>query len=361
MRRILIVEPYYGGSHKHFLDGLQKFVAAEYTMLTLPARKWKMRMQLAAPWFVSKIMELPPEKREFHSVLCSTFVDVAVLRALLGRLKGWSSGTKYLTYFHENQFAYPRRPKDNSFHQFTAINFNTALASDKIAFNSNFNYHSFFSSCSQYVKSAADMKLAFTVEAMQEKSEILYPGIDFTEIDKTPRTSSSPVPAIVWNHRWEHDKNPDEFFSVLQAIEDEGLDFRLIILGQSFCSIPDCFTNAQLQFKDKIVHYGFVSSYSDYISLLREGDIVVSTSLHEFYGIAVIEALRAGCLPLLPERLSYPELFENRFLYGDGTLLESLREAVVTRLRPDSKEVERLTERFSWETLVPGYEEWLLD
>ncbi len=359
MKRVLILEPYYGGSHKHFLDGLQEVVCAEYTMLTLPARKWKMRMQLSAPWFASKIKELSFDRRSFDTVLCSTFVDVAMLRALLCRVEGWNGAARFLTYFHENQFGYPRRPGDNSFHQFTAINFNTALASDRIAFNSHFNFDSFFTSCEKYVKSATDMKLSWTVDAIKDKSEVLYPGINFTEIDKTLQLPPNPVPVIVWNHRWEHDKNPDIFFNALRELEDGGLDFRLILLGQSFSFIPDCFKDAQVRYKDKILHCGFAASYSDYVSLLKRGDIVVSTSLHEFFGIAIIEALRAGCLPVLPARLSYPELFENKFLYDEGKLVESLKDAISSRPCPDPVEVKRLTDKFSWNTLAGRYKKWL--
>lgn len=359
MKDILILEPYYGGSHKHFLDGLQEVVSAEFTLLTLPARKWKMRMQLSAPWFASKIEELSFDRRSFDTVLCSTFVDVAMLRALLCRVEGWNGTARFLTYFHENQFGYPRRPGDNSFHQFTAINFNTALASDRIAFNSHFNFDSFFTSCEKYVKAAADMKLSWTIDAIKDKSEVLYPGIDFTEIDKTLRLPPNPVPVIVWNHRWEHDKNPDIFFNALRELEYDGLDFRLILLGQSFSFIPDCFKDAQVRYKDKILHCGFAASYSDYVSLLKRGDIVVSTSLHEFFGISIIEALRAGCLPVLPARLSYPELFENKFLYDEGKLVESLKDAISSCPCPDPMEVKRLTDKFSWNTLAGRYENWL--
>ncbi len=53
--------------------------------------------------------------------------------------------------------------------------------------------------------------------------------------------------------------------------------------------------------------------------------IVVSTAWHEFFGISVIEAVRAGCRALLPRRLSYPELFPKEFLYDEGDFTSRLR------------------------------------
>lgn len=361
MRRVLILEPYYGGSHKHFLDGLQENIAAEYTLLALPARKWKMRMQLSAPWFLAKIEEMLPENRWFDTVLCSTFVDVGMLRALFSRVEGWNWNTRYLTYFHENQFAYPRRAGDNYFYQFTAINFNSALASDRLAFNSHFNRESFLKNCRKYVKSAVDMDLSWTVDTLHEKSDVLYPGLDFTAIDNLGSRPNNSVPVIVWNHRWEHDKNPEEFFNGLAELEDDGLDFKLILLGQSFLSRPECFEKGQTRFQKKIVHCGFAASYSEYVSLLQQGDIVVSTSLHEFYGIAVIEALRTGCVPVLPDRLSYPELFENKFLYSAGDFVKCLGNALHNRTRIDTLEAKNLTDKFSWKNLKGTYKEWLLN
>jgi len=248
---------------------------------------------------------------------------------------------------------------DKFFYQFTSINFNSALSSDGIAFNSHFNCDNFLNNCTKYVKSAADMELSWTIDALREKSCVLYPGIDFNEIDNLGEKPENSVPTIVWNHRWEHDKNPEEFFNGLAELENDGIDFRLILLGQSFLSCPKCFEEAQVRFQKKIVHSGFAASYAEYVSLLHQGDIVVSTSLHEFYGIAVIEALRAGCVPLLPARLSYPELFENKFLYSKGKFVQCLRDAVLSRIRPDPLEVRRLTDKFSWKTLTGRYKKWL--
>ena len=53
---------------------------------------------------------------------------------------------------------------------------------------------------------------------------------------------------------------------------------------------------------------GYVESKEEYLQWLEKADWVLSTATHEFFGIAVVEALFAGCLPWLPERLSYREL-----------------------------------------------------
>jgi hypothetical protein len=51
--------------------------------------------------------------------------------------------------------------------------------------------------------------------------------------------------------------------------------------------------------------------------------VAVSTATHEYYGIAALEALAAGCRPLLPDRLAYPELLADRAdAYGDRRDLE---------------------------------------
>jgi glycosyltransferase involved in cell wall biosynthesis len=51
-----------------------------------------------------------------------------------------------------------------------------------------------------------------------------------------------------------------------------------------------------------------VEDAAAYRQLLNESHVVLSTALHEFQGLAVLEAAACGCLPLVPDRLSYPEL-----------------------------------------------------
>ncbi|MCB0969722.1 MAG: glycosyltransferase, partial [Ilumatobacter sp.] len=86
---------------------------------------------------------------------------------------------------------------------------------------------------------------------------------------------------------------------------------------------------------DRVVHAGWAET-DEYPRLLRSADVVVSTAHHEFYGIAVVEAIGAGAFPILPNRLVYPERippeWHTRCLYDDDAgLLERLRWALANR------------------------------
>ena len=354
--KILVLEPYYGGSHKTFLDALQVHVPLNFILLTLPARNWKWRMRLAAPYFAGKTAALSSEIK-FDAIFCSSFVDVATLRSLL---PASVNRLPFYTYFHENQFVYPVRKEDKRDFHFGLTNLTTVLASDKIAFNSIYNMRTFLDGVQQILKICPDMKLGGVIEKIRDKSSVYYPGIDFENIDRASRDQGRDhtAPVIVWNHRWEHDKNPQLFFKTLIRLDREHFDFQLIILGQSFRVKPAIFAEALEKLHHRIIHFGFVESRAEYARQLHSGDIVLSTARHEFYGMAVIEAVRAGCYPLLPARLSYPELFPAEFLYEEGELLNRLKVVLQEQKRLNSIRAKILTERFSWTHLKKEYFEW---
>jgi glycosyltransferase involved in cell wall biosynthesis len=363
MRRILILEPYYGGSHKLFLNGLQKTVEAEYVLLTLPARKWKMRMQLSALWFIQEIKKIPEEKRIFDTVLCSTFVDVAVLRSLLIQVSGWNGGARVVTYYHENQFVYPGQTADPTIRQFTAINFSTALASDFCAFNSSYNLESFLSAITSSLKKATDMELSGCVDEIRKKSMVLYPGMDYSCIDKVALTNQKKKtdgpPVIVWNHRWEHDKGPELFFDALYFLQKKGVDFRLVVMGESFVNRPGCFEEATVRLEKEIIHFGYAKNLEEYVGFLHQGDVIISTAKHEFFGISVLEGIRAGCYPLLPADLSYPELYDKQYLYAPGKLGKRLLAFIKDPIRIEQETAQKITSVFDWAECESNYENFL--
>jgi glycosyltransferase involved in cell wall biosynthesis len=350
--KVLVLEPYYGGSHKSFLSGLDR-LPFEFEYMTLPARKWKWRMRLAGPFYAGKLAE---SGRLFNRILCSSFVDVAAFRGLA---PAWVRDVPLLTYFHENQFAYPVQINDERDFHFALTNMTTALASDRISFNSNYNLESFLEGVDRTLRLSHDLQLENPGKIIRSKSGILPPGIDFSFIDKIEIQEQSDIPVILWNHRWEHDKNPELFFESLFRIDRAGIDFRLVVLGESFKNSPPIFSEARKRLSSRILHFGYVTSRNEYARWLRRCSLVVSTAWHEFFGISVIEAVRAGCRPLVPNRLSYPELFAKKFLYDEKDFVTRLKEEILRNKKLSPDQGTKLTERFSWDTLAPLFESWI--
>ena len=354
---ILVLEPYYGGSHKAFLSGLIQHLPYTFDLLTLPAHSWKWRMRLAAPHFAGVLAGDPRYKdKTFDRILCSSLVDVAALRGLLPR---HLRGIPILTYFHENQFAYPMQVSEARDVHFGLTNLTTALASDSLAFNSQYNLDSFLAGCKELLAKMPDMSLSGYEAAIRAKATILHPGLDFRGIDSCSeeRQTGSP-PVLVWNHRWEHDKNPEMFFGTLYGLADQGGPFGLIVLGESFRNQPPAFAQAREKLAERIVHFGYAEDRQEYCRLLCQGDVVVSTANHEFYGMAMLEAVRAGCRPLVPDRLSYRELFAPAFRYEDGDFARKLMAAMEAG-RLGQHEAHTPTNRFSWSELTSSYQQWL--
>jgi len=354
--RFLLLEPYYGGSHRAFIQGMQRNLTITFTVLSMPAHKWKMRMQLAAPWFAEETGALIRSGERFDGILCSTFLDSALLKALLCKQ---NIHLPLLIYFHENQFAYPNRLEDPAGYQFSALNFTSALAADRLAFNSRYNFDTFIRGMEKYLKKSADIQVTHLAGEVAAKSEVLYPGIDFSAIDRQKEDSRSEIPVIVWNHRWEHDKDPATFFKAMGELAQQEIDFRLVILGQSFVKKPVVFERAMERLNKNIIHIGYVKSRTEYARLLRRGNIVVSTARQEFFGMSVLEGVRAGCLPVVPDRLAYQEIFPGEYRYRSGELVSMLKKRLARSGPMAHDDIVALTEKFSWPNRVGAFESWL--
>ena len=359
MKKILIVEPYMGGSHQHFIEGLSENVDASFTFITLPARSWKSRMQLSAVWCFEELKKLDADSRQFDIVFCSTFVDLSVLRSLLIRESWWNSRTLFYVYFHENQIAYPLSSKTNDNRQFALINFNSALSADRIAFNSLYNQNSFLDGCKNYLRKFSEINGDEVMGLISEKSTVLYPGMSFALIDRLRQERTVHSPVIVWNHRWEHDKGVQRFLETLNALLGQGLEFQVILLGQMHPDFMPYIGQIRKILAQRLIHLGFASSYQTYASLLSRSDIVVSSAEHEFFGISVMEAIRAGCVPVLPDKLPYRELYPEKFRYQEGRFGEMLTRRITERKRLSISEANELTDRFSWKSQKFRYRNWL--
>ena len=212
------------------------------------------------------------------------------------------------------------------------------------------------------LKHFPDYNELWTVKALRSKARVLPLGLDLASFDEyCPQQPNAGRPLILWNHRWEYDKDPETFFRAIYALAGQGLDFGLILVGESFRNQPDEFLEARRRLPDRIVHFGYAEDAATYARLLWQADIVVSTAAHDFFGAAIVEACYCRCYPLLPARLSYPELIprphHGACLYeGFDDLVSRLGDALRHPHRIRSFSLQREMALFDWRHMAPRYD-----
>ncbi len=366
--KILILEPYFTGSHAAWAEGLARFSRHEVEVLSLPGQFWKWRMHGAAVTLARKFCE---KNRDPDLILATDMLDLATFLALT---RDKTADVPVALYFHENQLTYPWSPDDRDVlykrdKHYGFINYTSALAADAVFFNSAFHMQSFLKELPLLLKHFPDFQELKNVDRIGAKSRVLPLGFDFERFElcrpeelASAASEQARVPLILWNHRWEYDKNPGEFFKALDVLGEKDLAFEVALLGENFSQYPDVFETAKKNLGGRLAQLGFAASFPDYAHWLFRADILPVTSYHEFFGMSVVEAVYCGCYPLLPLRLSYPEIFPLsafRFNY-----YENFDELVIllTRAVENIEHIRRLkfrshAEKYSWQNIVQRYDQ----
>ncbi len=250
---ILFLEPFFGGSHKDFALGF-KFKAScnhEVTLMTLPDRFWKWRMRGAAVYFANQISNIS----DYDLIMATDMLDLTDFIALAGK-----KCPPVWLYFHENQLDYPLAPGEKRDFHLGFTNIISALAADKVFFNSTYHLNTFITHAENLISKMPDYPPDWVMEQIKHKC------------------------------------------------------------------------------------------------------CVVSCANQENFGISVVEAVRYGCIPLLPKRLSYPEIIPEKYhstlLYNTDSELETRLEELVSHYASYAWVQPGLSEhmaRYAWQNIITSY------
>lgn len=356
--RLLFLDPYLTASHRALMDGLLAHVPGRWTALTLPGRHFRWRMRGAASYLACAAADVLREP--FDGLVCTSMLNLAELRGLAPEL----ARVPALAYFHENQLAYPapgaadaRQQERDLFLAFS--NLSTAQAAKLVVFNSDYHRRQFLGATGQLIARLPDARPDGLAEAIAAKSLVLPPPLETGPAVGLAREPREGPLRIVWNHRWEHDKDPEGFFRALAELAEQGLAFEVAVLGVAGARRPEVFGLAGALLGPRLVHLGPVAERREYWRWLFWADLAVSTARQEYFGLAVAEALWAGCQPLLPRALVYPELYPARFLYEPGALTAALRPLAERPGLARGEDTRPLAQGHTWEALGPVWEEAL--
>jgi glycosyltransferase involved in cell wall biosynthesis len=357
-RRILWLDPFHGGSHAAVTQGYAQRSRHAVQVLALnQAGGWRWRMRGGAVTLARMALDLPMTP---DLIVASDMLDLATFRALTARR---FAHVPTAIYFHENQLTYPLPPGRQRDLTWAWINYTAALCADHVLFNSPFHQQSLLAALPGLLGRYHDHHELDTISQIAAKSQVLAPGVDLTTLQiASPAPAPPGPPILLWNARWEYDKQPERFFAALEQLAAQGIAFRLIIAGEHIDPNAPDFAAARERWAAQIVHWGYVPSRAAYASLLHQADIVVSTALQEFFGIAIVEALACGCIPVLPQRLNYPHLIPAALhatcLYADDADLAAHLACALANL-PALRQQHAwasLAAPYAWETLAPQYD-----
>jgi hypothetical protein len=250
------------------------------------------------------------ERGPFDVVFATSMCSLADFR---GSVRGSIARLPHVLYMHENQAAYP--VSDGVSHEtidrddhLAFTNLASIAAADRVLWNSAYNRLSFIDGMEGILTHAPERIDGSWRNALEAKSSVAWPPVEVLHNEQVDRYPAGPI-RVAWPHRWEHDKGLEELSALIDA--SAGRDpaaIRWVILGCGNSAGSEAMRPILAKHQDRIEHFEGNADRETYRAALASCEWVSSTARHEFFGIAVVEALMLGCLPWLPARLSYPEL-----------------------------------------------------
>lgn len=298
-----LLSAYQADSHQAWCAWLlDNMPEQQWHLFSLPGRYFRWRIRGNPLSWLDVLPKAAPKK-----LLATSMVDLATLKGLHQQL----NQTHCSLYFHENQFAYPISSAQHSSVDPLMVQLYAALAADKLAFNSHYNLASFLQGVEQLMAKMPDHVPAGISERLASKARVL-------PVPVRPVAKRAKKPLIVWPHRWEYDKAPERFAEILTLLSATQTEFQLALLGPRPKQVPAALADIRQRFARHIVADGRVSR-CEYETLLGDARVVISTAKHEFQGLAVLEAVSAGAVPVVPNALCYVEQYAPAFRYQDNT------------------------------------------
>lgn len=364
---ILAIEPFYSGSHKAFLKGLEEHSGHNIISLKLNYKGWKWRMHGDSVTLAEMAATVD---EDIDLLLTSSMTN---LPAFISLTNPRFAHIPTIMYMHDNQFTRPIPEGETRDLTYCYINYLSMLSADKLLFSSQFHLDDLMEALPKFLNNFPDDRHFKTVEQIREKSVVMHPGLDLKGFDAQPDPrQKNERPVIVWNQRWQFDRNPAMFFRVLNRLNDIDLDFDLILAGDTQHEKPEEFEKAWQRYGQHITHFGYVDDKENYSKLLHSGDIVVSTASYEFFCLPIMEAIYCGCHPLVPNALHYPELIpkslHNPLLHApvlyqtEDDLFHHMKDLLTGKTKPLPKpSLQNINKHLDWSKRIREFDKFFED
>ncbi len=160
---------------------------------------------------------------------------------------------------------------------------------------------------------------------------LVWNGIDLTKFTFKIR---EPGPNIVFVGHFNYKKNPVFATQILKKLTDIDPNYSLFWAGQMQDERMYRYVSyilEKMEIKDKFKFDGFIKNVEDY---LEDKNIFLSTSIHEGYGVAILEAMSKGIKPVIHNFYVAEEFYPKDYIF------QTIDEAVEMIVSPNYNSIE---------------------
>ena len=188
------------------------------------------------------------------------------------------------------------------------------LCAERVLFNSPYHLESWFDELPRLLKHFPDYNELPTVAALRARSEVLPLGLDLAALRRPPPDAPRGGPAAdpvepPLGVRQE----PGEFLRALYALAERGLEFQRGAPGRGFVRVPPEFEEARARLGD--AHRAVRLCRAAMPTMPAGCGRPISSSAPPcttFSAPRWSRRMYCGCLPILPDRLAYPQFIPAR-------------------------------------------------
>lgn len=196
-----------------------------------------------------------------------------------------------------------------------------------------------------------------------KRLRVIENGVDIQKF--AGKGAQQPGKTIISIGRWSVNKGIPETLDLLQRLVTEDQDWRLILAGREF-DLTHADLNREIVARGLQAHVEVENapSQSRLGELLSRAQYFVSLSRHEGFGIAAIEAMSAGLIPILSTIPPYAKLHEESLLGAlvdadapdaGATVVRRLADVRPEVFRSQRERAMRHADRYDWREVVDRY------
>lgn len=154
-----------------------------------------------------------------------------------------------------------------------------------------------------------------------------------------PISPLDPVPTprkkrVVFPHRWHADKHPEVFLQLARDLPQYTFTLATPVPVKD---VPEQIEVELCRTKER------------YHQVLASSKVVFSAADLETFGVAVVEGIQQGCIPLLPNRACYPYMYNKCYLYDD---YPQARDMLISMLEKDKMSLPDLSPYYQSHRLI---------